>query len=71
MKNGWQPARGKGVAPAPTERDGCGGIADLPELFDRQDKDRLRELYAEAWNDCKPRNAGLPNARAIQQLVRV
>ena len=36
-----------------------------------QDKERLRELYTLAWNDCKPRNAGLPNARAIQQLVQV
>ena len=36
-----------------------------------QDKERLRELYTQAWNDCKPRNAGLPNARAVQQLVQV
>jgi len=36
-----------------------------------QDKERLRELYTKAWNDCKPRNAGLPNAGAIQQLVHV
>jgi hypothetical protein len=36
-----------------------------------QDKERLRELYAEAWNDCKPKKAGAPNARAIQQLVQV
>jgi hypothetical protein len=45
-------------------------LADFRRHLANLDRYRLLNIYREAWYGCRPGDSGLPNGRAVQELVQ-